>query len=383
MRAPTKLKTMQSREQGQISCFDIEVFHLNQRRSRNPKYDEIKESVRCKGIQDPLHIVFHPGQQKWVLSQGGQTRLLICRELYEETQDDSYLYPPLTKQKFTSDLDLSIRHLVENNLRGGNTFLETANAVLNIRRLLVESLGADPTQDDLANEMSSRGMPIRRQSITAMLYLAEELSPYITNQFFLDSVSRKVIDTLRSLRNELVDVKPHSQFDSELVTFINAHNGSVSLKQIQAHFQTPEKDSTPTSLRSNRAIATNVLESFGLVDVVHGTDNLPSGYVVAVPQHIESPLEAEVYFLLISLSGALDGQVTPEVLEEMGVDETCVDPEDLASIVRVRLNLTSADLSILPSKVFCHTSEEGFESLIRLIVGVRTSLQNNNQSLEN
>lgn len=108
---------------------------------------------------------------------GGQTRLLICRELYKETQDDSYLYPPLTKQKFTSDLDLSIRHLVENNLRGDNTFLETANAVLNIRRLLVESLGADPTQDDLANEMSSRGMPIRRQSITAMLYLAEELSP--------------------------------------------------------------------------------------------------------------------------------------------------------------------------------------------------------------
>lgn len=383
MSATSKLASILSSEQGQISCFEIEVFHLNQRRSRNPKYDEIKESARSKGIQDPLHIVFHPGQQKWVLSQGGQTRLLICRELYEETKDDSFLYPPTSKQKFTSDLDLCISHLVENNLRGDNTFLETSNAVLNIRKLLAESLGSDPTQEELASEMSRRGMPIRRQSITAMLYLAEELSPYITNQLFLDAASRKVVDAIRSLRNDLFEVKPHSQFDSELVTFINAQNGSVSLKQIREHFHMPANDPTPASRRSNRSNAKNVLESFGLEDVVQGTDSLPSGFVVAIPQHIESALQADVCFLLVSLSGVLEGDVNTDVLKMMGMEDAGVDPEGLASAIRDRLNLTNADLSILPSKVFCHANEEGFESLIRLIAGIRASFHRNNQSLEN
>lgn len=383
MSATSKLASILSSEQGQISCFDIDVFHLNQRRSRNPKYDEIKESVRSKGIQEALHIVFHPGQQKWVLSQGGQTRLLICRELYEETKDDSFLYPPTLKQKFTSDLDLCISHLVENNLRGDNTFLETANAVLNIRKLLVGVLGSEPTQEELAGEMSRRGMPIRRQSITSMLYLVEELSPYITNQLFLDLVSRKVVDAIRSMRNELVEVKPHGKFDSELVAFINAQNGGVSLKQIREHFHKPRYEPAPVNRQSNRLIAKNVLGLFGLENIVHGVNTIPSGFVVSIPQRTESSLQAKVCFLLVSLSGVLEGQVTPEVLAVMGMDEAGVDPEVLASAIRDRLNLTNADLFILLSKLFCHANEEVFDSLIRLIVEIRTSFRSNNQSLEN
>ena len=169
MSATSKLASILSSEQGQISCFEIEVFYLNQRRSKNPMHDEIKESIRSKGIQDPLHIVFHPVQKKWVLSQGGQTRLLICRELYDETKADSFLYPPVSKQKFTSDLDLCISHLVENNLRGDNTFLETANAVLNIRNLLAE--GSETTQELLAKEMSSSLSKPMVSSIAALRYL--------------------------------------------------------------------------------------------------------------------------------------------------------------------------------------------------------------------
>ena len=81
MSATSKLASILSSEQGQISCFEIEVFYLNQRRSKKPMYDEIKA--------------------------------------------ESFLYPPASKQKFTSDLDLCISHLVENNLRGDNTFLSS------------------------------------------------------------------------------------------------------------------------------------------------------------------------------------------------------------------------------------------------------------------
>ena len=381
MSATSKLASILSSEQGQISCFEIEVFYLNQRRSKNPMYDEIKESIQSKGIQDPLHIVFHPVQKKWVLSQGGQTRLLICRELYDETKAESFLYPPVSKQKFTSDLDLCISHLVENNLRGDNTFLETANAVLNIRNLLAE--GSEPTQELLAKEMSSRGMPIRRQSITAMMYLAEELAPYITNQAFLDCVSRKVVDSIRTLRNDLAEEMPSEKFDSALVEYVNSQPGNLSLKQIREHFLKKVVAPTTPGSRSNKAIAKSVSDAFGLSHVVSGSEELPSGFIVSLPQHVDSPLQAEVCFFLASLSGVFDSSVSREVLAAMGLKDIGSDPADLASCVREHLNLTNADLSSLPSRVFCHASEEGFESLIRLIAGIRASFNSNNQSMEN
>lgn len=380
MSATSRLASILSSEQGQISCFDIEVFHLNQRRSKNPKYDDIKESARSKGIQDPLHIVFHPEQNKWILSQGGQTRLLICRELYEETGSQSFLYPATVKQSFTSDLDLCINHLVENHLRGDNTFLETANAVVNIRKLVADSQGAEPTQEELAVEMSRCGMPIRRQSITAMLYLAETVSPNVSNQAFLDGVSRKVIDSIRVLRKSLEQSIPNDDFDAQLVAFINSRSDNVSLKSIRNHFQPVDPHLSKATPRSNKAVASHVSDVFGLKGIVQGTDSLPSGYLVALPEDTENKLQAEVCFFLTGLSGVFEGAVSEDVLLGMGLDGIGSDPTELASAVRERLNLVEADLLGLPSRVFCRANDKAFESLVRLITGVRTSFHSNNNN---
>ena len=381
MNATSKLDWILSSEQGQLSCFDIEVFHLNQRRSQNPKYGEILESARNKGIQDPLHVVYHPVQKKWVLSQGGQTRLLICRELYEETGQENFLYPPMIKQKFTSDLDLCINHLVENHLRGDNTFLETANAVVNIRKLVTEGNGTEPTQEELAEEMSQRGMPIRRQSVTAMLYLSEDIAPRLTNSGFLDGVSRKVIDSIRALRNDLGKEFSGDEFDTRLVDFINSKSDNVSLKLVREHFLpgVPAKANPP---RSNKAIASSISNTFGLGDVVLGTDELQSGFLVNLSEAIQDGIQAEVCFFLTSLSGVFDGPVSDDVVEGMGLGVAGGDPATLAVAVRDRLNIRELDLLGLPSRIFCQANEVGFEQLVRLIAGLRTSFHSNNNLLE-
>ncbi|MCG8612264.1 MAG: hypothetical protein MI864_17210 [Pseudomonadales bacterium] len=376
MKTTSKLASILGSEQGQVSCFDIEVFHLNQRHSKNPKYDDIKDSVRNKGIQDPLHIVFHPEQKKWVLSQGGQTRLLICRELYRETGNEDFLYPKIVKQKFTSNLDLCINHLVENHLRGDNTFLETANAVLNIKGLVQLNDGSEPTQEELAQEMSRRGMPIRRQSITAMLYLAKDIAPKITNDTFLSNVSRKLIDSIRTLRNDLEnDILGHD-FDSNLIEFINSQTCNVSLMQIREHLQLRKQKDKPKPI-SNQVLASSVSDEFGLKDVVQGTERLPSGFLVNLTRDIADDFQAEVCFFLASLSGVFDGPVSRDVVAGMGFDDMSSHSRELADVVLDRLNLTESDLSGLPKRIFCRANEEGFELLIRLIVGVRTSVNNN------
>lgn len=378
MNSPRRLSSVLSTEDVRLSCFDVEVFHLNQRQSLNPLYNEIKESILAKGVQEPIHAVFHPDLNQWVLSQGGQTRLLICRELYESSKDEMFLYPPIIRKKFTSDLDLVVSHLVENHLRGENSFLETSNAVINIRRLMGQSDGGEPTQEALADEMESRGLPIRRQSITSMVYLSEHLAPKVTNKEFLTKVSRKAIDSIRALRKELSETLSSKDFDQQLIAYINEHSGFIPVSKILTFFKSaqPKPSTTP---RNNEAFASQLSKSCGLGEIICHSDTLYSGFYVSLPERVENRSQAEMCFLLASLSGAFEDDVGEMVHDQMGLQDH---DGDLLTTVRKRLNLNESDLLGLPSRIFFRSDEESFEALLGLIAGVRTTFHINNHSLE-
>lgn len=356
--------TTLSSEHGEINCFDIEVFRLNQRQSVNPKYDEIKASIRKKGVQDPLCIVHHPDLQSWVLSQGGQTRLRICRELYEETRSDIFLYPPVIKLPFTSDLDLCISHLIENTIRGENTFLETAKAVFEIRNLLTEASAGTPTQGELAESMNDRGLPIRRQSITSMLYLVDELATEITNQAFLDQVSRNMVDGIRSLRKSIEGELAPDLFDSQLIDFINSHSGGVTVDAIKKHFL-----GNPSSVASEPfELADQVSSLFGLNGVIRASSDTNTGFVVSIPFGIDDQSKAEACLWLADLSGAFDAQAPASVMDQMGIsaDSGC-DPSPLVAAILQRLKLSDANFYGLLPRVLSQTDGDDYNALIQLV----------------
>ena len=361
-----------------LSCFDIAVYPANERKSPNPEYDNIKSSIEVKGVEQTLHVMFHPELQKWVLSKGGQTRLKICQELYDETKDELFLYPPVIKQDFTSDLDICGSHLIENELRGATSFLEKSYALQHIKHLISEDEGKEPSQEHLADQMSKLGFPIRRSSITAMLY-AVELLPEISNPSFKESLSGKVTEGIRSIRKEVEDEIGNDQFDYELVDFINETDGKVSLKMIKDNFVNsgvePGNTNTKQSTYSNKALASSVCESFALdSDVIVGSDLVKSGFLVSMPEEgVHSEEQAQALFYLISLSG-----VFTECNEEANLVlgqrfENCLNEDNLVKEVCASLELDLEKISEIPVSLLCESNEEVFDSLLRLVSGIRTT----------
>lgn len=361
--------TTDTAESQSPSCFEIQVFHLNQRKSKNPRYEEIKESIRAKGVSEPITIVQHPRDNSWVLSQGGQTRLLICRELYDETMDTRFLYPPVRKSEYSSELDLCINHLIENDLRADNSFFEKAIAVSNIFRLLAEEHGSEPTQDMLAERMTAEGMPIRRQSITAMLYAADLFSSNLTNNSFADSLSRKMVDQIRQVRKQVESTLAPSDFDEELVSFINAFDGAVSITQIRAHF-------LPSVTRPSTSDHAKKFAEALKIDVeTKASESLSSGFLVRLPTSPEETdkRSALLLFYLVSLSGAIAPELPLEVAQDIGLDgfDTSKPVGELADMVMNQLGLSAFDIATLNLRVLGDLDNEAFKALVRLQDAVR------------
>ena len=71
----------------------------NPRQGRNPRYEEIKSSIRARGLDSVPKVTKAPGSEFYIFSDGGNTRYQILSELRQETQDErffrlhSYLKP--------------------------------------------------------------------------------------------------------------------------------------------------------------------------------------------------------------------------------------------------------------------------------------------------
>ena len=74
-----------------VAIARIQPYERNPRHGRNPEYDRIKDSIRSNGLDQPLVITQRPGAADYIVHTGGNTRLLILKELYEETGDERFL----------------------------------------------------------------------------------------------------------------------------------------------------------------------------------------------------------------------------------------------------------------------------------------------------
>ncbi|MBY7352591.1 ParB N-terminal domain-containing protein [Escherichia ruysiae] len=55
----------------------LRAFDLDPRITRNPEYDEIKKSIKSRGLDNPTQITQRPGEKHYIIADGGNTRLAI------------------------------------------------------------------------------------------------------------------------------------------------------------------------------------------------------------------------------------------------------------------------------------------------------------------
>ncbi len=161
-----------------VGC--IKPYERNPRRSENPEYDRIKDSIRSNGLDQPLVITQRPGTADYIVHAGGNTRLLILKELYEETGDARFSRVPCLFRPWNCESDVLLAHLRENDLRGSLTFIDKARAVFEAKQCFEEeSCIGEITHKDLVIKLRSSGYSIGSTRICQMAYAVRKLLPLI------------------------------------------------------------------------------------------------------------------------------------------------------------------------------------------------------------
>lgn len=358
-----------------ISIRDIRVFKLNPRKSPNPLYQEIKDSIRVSGLTTPLHVVLHPEEGTFVLSRGGQTRLTILNELYEETLDQQFLYPSVVVESYVDDSILLLQHVVENKLRSPNTYYDIANSISLVRQILTQKGGGvAPTQESLASYMSQSGLPIRRQSLSGYFYLSDTLSTRVSDTTLLASVvTRTMMDQIRTLRNSLSDAMDGDTFDSSLIHFIDTRSTVFTFSDIKTYINSLiNKPRTETASKSKGYFAKRVLSKLGFdpEDVI-AYDN-PCGFVVRFPSEVENRPHAEALYFLASLSGLLDERSNPELLSKINLNIPLgPNHSSLSELINARCGLSQSDLPSITTRMVNQSNDDAFKQILDLFKSMR------------
>ncbi|EIK1791743.1 ParB family protein, partial [Salmonella enterica] len=173
----------------------------NPRTTRNPKYDEIKESIRTRGLDTVPKVTKNPDipGSPYIFSDGGNTRYAILRELYEETQDASFYRIHVLFKPWPGRLKCLLGHLAENDVRGDLTFIDRALGVRKARSIHEETLRREVTLRELSELLKLEGYPIHNSMISRMEHTVEFLYPYMP-ELLSSGLGKHQIEQLLSLR---------------------------------------------------------------------------------------------------------------------------------------------------------------------------------------
>ena len=197
----------------QVSIDEIDFFEKNPRHSHDPEmYAQIKESIRASGVQQPVHITKRPNANKYVLAQGGNTRLKIVKELYEETGESRFSQMPCIYTEYTNDENILIAHLIENEQRADMSFWDKVSAYAELRDLFQQQSGKELSARALEPVFKEHGISLSYSKLAMYFFAANSLFGLGT---FCNSLSLQKSNSLRQQFNDLKQTAKSVDSDNE------------------------------------------------------------------------------------------------------------------------------------------------------------------------
>jgi ParB family protein of integrating conjugative element (PFGI_1 class) len=183
-----------------VTLEQLRPYEHNPRFIRNPLYDDIKASIRERGLDQPPPITRRPGETYFIIRNGGNTRLAILGELWQETRDERFFRIHCLFRPWTNEITALLGHLAESDLHGQLTFIERALAIAKLKTML-EAEGALLSQRELARHLTAGGYPISQSHISRMLDTLEHLLPAIPQTLYA-GLGKPQIERLIALRSQ-------------------------------------------------------------------------------------------------------------------------------------------------------------------------------------
>ncbi|PWV86353.1 ParB family protein [Pantoea ananatis] len=178
----------------------------NPRNAKNPRYEDIKASVRARGLDSVPKVTLDPdGDGVYIFSDGGNTRYQILCELWQETGDDRFYRVHTIFKPWPGRLKCLVGHLAENEVRGDLTYIDKALGVHKARVIYEEQLSHSVTLRELSELLGREGYPIDSSSISRMEDTLDYLYPFMP-RMLESGMSRGQVMPLLSLRSSALKV---------------------------------------------------------------------------------------------------------------------------------------------------------------------------------
>lgn len=184
-----------------VTLDQLRPYDHDPRVTRNPAYEDIKASIRERGLDAPPAITRRPGEPHYIIRNGGNTRLAILRELWSETKDERFFRIPCLFRPWPQrgEVVMLTGHLAENELRGGLSFIERALGVEKAREFYEQESGQPLSQSELARRLTADGFPLPQSHISRMQDAVHYLLPAIPNLLY-GGLGRHQVERLAVLR---------------------------------------------------------------------------------------------------------------------------------------------------------------------------------------
>ncbi len=184
-----------------VTLDQLRPYDHDPRVTRNPAYEDIKASIRERGLDAPPAITRRPGEAQYIIRNGGNTRLAILRELWSETREERFFRVPCLFRPWPArgEIVALTGHLAENELRGGLTFIERALGVEKAREFYEQEIGQPLSQSELARRLSADGYPVPQSHISRMSDAVRYLLPAIPTVLY-GGLGRHQVERLAVLR---------------------------------------------------------------------------------------------------------------------------------------------------------------------------------------
>ena len=185
-----------------VTLDQLRPYDHDPRVTRNPAYENIKASIRERGLDAPPAITRRPGEPHYIIRNGGNTRLAILRELWSETKDERFFRIPCLFRPWPprGEVVMLTGHLAENELRGGLSFIERALGVEKAREFYEQESGKTLSQSELARRLTADGFPLPQSHISRMQDAVHYLLPAIPNLLYA-GLGRHQVERLAVLRS--------------------------------------------------------------------------------------------------------------------------------------------------------------------------------------
>jgi ParB family protein of integrating conjugative element (PFGI_1 class) len=271
-----------------VQLSEIDSFERNPRRKRNAEdWHELKESIRARGVENPIKVTQRPGSSRYVVAAGGNSRLGVMKELHQETQQDRFAAIPAQFVAYKSELELLVQHIIENEQRYEMSFWDKACAL----DALASDMGIpNLSLRELSDKFLEVGVVVSHGKLSEFIFATTKLK--MLGDYSINLSSQKAIDLRKSYNDltKLLDKGEQDSFDKFWDETIKNHVDTLSADIQQSELNTAQ-------------LVSSIKKNFAL--------NRPEHHDLIFKSKTEKPKNASETSVTVSLSAHQEPSMLP------------------------------------------------------------------------